>query len=50
MTISLAIAMIGAGIYFLAGNAKVSELGRIAFFVGFLLLAAELAHHGLALR
>ena len=50
MTIPLAVAMIGAGVYILAGHAKVSEMGRIAFFVGLLLLTAELAHHGLALR
>lgn len=50
MTIPLAVTLIGAGIYILAGNAKVSEMGRIAYFVGLLLLVAELAHHSLALH
>lgn len=43
-TIPTLVLIIGALLYAFAGNAKLSEVGRIMFFAG--LLAALLATHG----
>ena len=41
----LVIAVVGALVYALAGNAKAAELGRITFFCGMLWLAYSLVGH-----
>jgi Na+/phosphate symporter len=45
----LLLAVGGALLYALAGNAKLSELGRIMFFVGLFWFASTLATHAVQL-
>lgn len=47
-TIPLLVSLVGALLYVLSGNAKLSEIGRLSFFAG--LLATCLAVAGHAVR
>lgn len=47
--ISLLVAVIGLLVYALAANAKVAELGRIAFACGLLAFLLQLGPHALSL-
>jgi Na+/phosphate symporter len=45
----LVVAIIGALVYALSSNTKVTEMGRITFFVGFFWLVYSLVGHSLKL-
>jgi hypothetical protein len=45
-TIPALVAIAGALVYALAGNAKLAELGRLAFFAAILVLLLALEHSG----
>lgn len=47
--LSLLVALVGAFLYALAGNPKLSEIGRIMFFCGLLAFLLGLPGHPLAL-
>lgn len=43
--ISVLVCLVGAVAYCISGNAKVSELGRLAYFAGLFLFLAGVAGH-----
>jgi len=49
VVVPLLVLVVGALVYALASNAKVQEMGRIAFFCGLFWLVAMFAHHTVGL-